>query len=80
MSRKAKRLFIAVFLVITPPALLLLSAAMSVERERHVREGRLDPAPYWETLFPIALVACFIGIPLGAYLAYRALCAGPEEM
>jgi hypothetical protein len=79
MGTRLGRFLIGVLLVVTPPALVLLSAAMSVERERHVRDGRLSPAPYWETVLPIALIACFIGVPLGAYFIFKACTANGSD-
>ncbi len=73
MNSRPKRIFLGVFLIITPPALVLVSAALSVTQERHVREGRADPAPYWDVLFPLALIACFICIPAGVYVIFKAL-------
>ena len=75
MKPKHRHVFIGVFLIITPPALALLSASMSIDQERLVSDGRIDPAPYWNVLFPLALVACFLCIPLGAYVIFKALTA-----
>lgn len=73
MNPKHRRVFLGLFFVITPPALLLLSAAMSVRQERLVRDDRIPSAPVWDVLFPLALVACFLCIPLGAYIVFKSL-------
>jgi hypothetical protein len=73
VNPRPKRVFLGVFLIIVPPMLALLSAAMSVSTERHVREGRIESAPYWTVLFPLALVATFVCIPLGIFVIFKAL-------
>ncbi len=73
VNARVKRVFLGIFLIITPPALVLVSAAFSVAQERQLRDGRADPAPYWDVLFPLALIACFICIPAGVYMIFKAL-------
>lgn len=69
MNARARQVFLGVFLIIVPPVLVLASGALSVE------EGKVgtDANPLWDVMFPIGLLACFLCIPLGAYLIFRAI-------
>ena len=59
-------------LLLVPPVATLVLAALSVGLTRHDRANVPPPPPVYDVLFPLAVVATFVCVPLGVYNLYRA--------
>ena len=66
------RILQGLLLIIVPPVTALVLAAVSVDVTKHDRGNAPTPAPWYDVLFPLALIATFVCLPIGVYLIYKA--------